>query len=48
MVTLFFEVPGDTEIKVQLQERALEGIFRKVGEVLFLFFDPSYTHIVQG
>ncbi|MEI7599311.1 MAG: ABC transporter ATP-binding protein [Aestuariivirga sp.] len=48
MVTLFFEAPGDTEIKVQVQERSLEGIPREPGQQLFLSFDPSHAHILKG
>ena len=47
-VTLFFEAPGDTEIKVQVQERSLEGIPREPGQQLFLSFDPSHSHILKG
>ena len=48
MVTLFFEAPGDTEVKVQVQERSLEGIPREPGQTLFLSFDPSHAHILKG
>ena len=46
MVTLFFEAPGGTEVKVQVQERLLEGIPRGPGETLFLSFDPSHAHVL--
>ncbi|MCA3554150.1 ABC transporter ATP-binding protein [Aestuariivirga sp.] len=48
MVTLFFEAPGGAEIKVQVQERLLEGIPREPGQLLFLSFDPSHAHILKG
>jgi len=48
MVTLFLEAPGDTEIKVQVQERSLEGIPREPGQTLFLSFDSSHAHILKG
>ncbi|MEI8177437.1 ABC transporter ATP-binding protein [Aestuariivirga sp.] len=48
MVTLFLEAPGNTEIKVQVQERSLEGIPREPGQTLFLSFDSSHAHILKG
>ena len=48
MVTLFFEAAGGTEVKVQVQERLLEGIPREPGETLWLSFDPSHAHVLKG
>ncbi len=48
MVTLFFEAAGGTEVKVQVQERLLEGLPREPGEQLFLSFDPSHAHVLKG
>ena len=48
MVTLFFEAPGGTEVKVQVQERLLEGIPREPGQTLWLSFDPSHAHVLKG
>lgn len=48
MVTLFFEAAGGTEVKVQVQERLLEGIPREPGEQLFLSFDPSHAHVLKA
>jgi spermidine/putrescine transport system ATP-binding protein len=47
MVTLFFEATGGTEIKVQAQERALEGILRAPGQLLYLSFDASSSHVLK-
>ena len=38
MVTLFFEAEGGMEVKVQVQERVLEGISREPGST---FISPS-------
>ena len=48
MVTLFFEAAGGMEVKVQVQERLLEGIPREPGQQLFLSFDPSHAHVLKG
>jgi spermidine/putrescine transport system ATP-binding protein len=48
MVTLFFEGADGQEIKVQAQERALEGISRSAGQQLFLSFDPASAHVLKG
>jgi hypothetical protein len=48
MVTLFFEAAGGMEVKVQVQERLLEGIPREPGQQLFLSFDPSHAHVLTG
>ena len=48
MVTLFFEAEGGTEVKVQVQERLLEGLPREPGEQLFLSFDPSHAHVLKA
>jgi spermidine/putrescine transport system ATP-binding protein len=48
MVTLFFEAAGGMEVKVQVQERLLEGIPREPGQQLYLSFDPSHAHVLKG
>lgn len=48
MVTLFFEAAGGMEVKVQIQERMLEGIPREPGQQLYLSFDPSHAHVLKG
>ncbi len=48
MVTLFFEAAGGMEVKVQVQERSLEGIPREPGQQLHLSFDPSHAHVLKG
>jgi spermidine/putrescine transport system ATP-binding protein len=48
MVTLFFEAADGMEVKVQVQERLLEGIPREPGQQLFLSFDPSHAHVLKG
>ncbi len=48
MVTLFFEIAGGAEIKVQAQERALEGIPRSPGQRLYLSFDAATAHVLKG
>jgi spermidine/putrescine transport system ATP-binding protein len=47
MVTLFFEAAGGIEVKVQVQERALEGISREPGRSLYLSFDASSCHVLK-
>jgi spermidine/putrescine transport system ATP-binding protein len=48
MVTLFFETADGMEVKLQMQERLLEGIPREPGQQLFLSFDPSHAHVLKG
>ena len=48
MVTLFFETAGGMEVKVQVQERLLEGLPREPGEQLHLSFDPAHAHVLKG
>jgi len=48
MVTLFFEAADGMEVKVQVQERMLEGIPREPGQQLYLSFDPSHAHVLKG
>ena len=48
MVTLFFEAAGGRGVKVQVQERLLEGIPREPGQQLYLSFDPSHAHVLKG
>jgi spermidine/putrescine transport system ATP-binding protein len=48
MVTLFFEAEGGMEVKVQVQERMLEGISREPGQQVHLSFDPSHAHVLRG
>jgi spermidine/putrescine transport system ATP-binding protein len=48
MVTLFFEAACGMEVKVQVQERLLEGIPREPGQTLHLSFDPSHAHVLKG
>ena len=48
MVTLFVETADGMEVKVQVQERLLEGIPREPGQQLFLSFDPSHAHVLNG
>jgi spermidine/putrescine transport system ATP-binding protein len=48
MVTLFFETADGMEVKLQMQERLLEGIPREPGQRLFLSFDPSHAHVLKG
>lgn len=48
MVTLFFEAADGMEVKVQVQERMLEGVPRDTGQQLFLSFDPSHAHVLKG
>ena len=48
MVTLFFEAEGGMEVKVQVQERMLEGISREPGQQLHLSFDSSHAHVLKG
>ena len=43
MVTLFFEAAGGMEVKVQIQERALEGLPREPGQTAVLW--PSIPHM---
>jgi spermidine/putrescine transport system ATP-binding protein len=47
MVTLFLEAEGGTEFKVQVQERALEGIGREPGQTLWLSFAADKAHIIR-
>jgi hypothetical protein len=47
MVTLFTEATGGMEFKVQVQERALEGLGREPGQTLWLSFDSAKAHIVR-
>ena len=48
MVTLFFEAAGGMDVKVQIQERALEGLPREPGQQMFLSFDSMHAHILKG
>jgi spermidine/putrescine transport system ATP-binding protein len=48
MVTLFLEAAGGMEVKLQIQERALEGLPREPGQLFFLSFDPSHAHVLKG
>ena len=48
MVTLFFEAAGGMEVKVQVQERLLEGIPREPGQQLYLSFDAAHAHVLKG
>lgn len=48
MVTLFFELAGGAEVKVQAQERSLEGIPRAPGQQLYLSFDAANAHVLEG
>jgi spermidine/putrescine transport system ATP-binding protein len=48
MVTLFFEAAGGMEVKVQVQERALEGLPREPGQQMFLWFDAVHAHVLEG
>jgi spermidine/putrescine transport system ATP-binding protein len=47
MVTLFLEAAGNTEFKVQLQERALADLPREPGETLWLSFEPEHAHVLN-
>lgn len=46
MVTLFFEAAGGMEVKVQVQERMLEGVTRATGHKVFLSFDAARAHLL--
>ena len=48
MVTLFFEAADGMDVKVQIQERMLEGLPRDPGQQVYLSFDPSHTHVLKG
>ena len=48
MVTLFLEAAGGTELKVQVQERALGEFSREPGQTLYLAFDPAHAHVLKG
>jgi len=48
MVTLFLEAAGGMEVKLQIQERALEGLPREPGQQFFLSFDPAHAHVLKG
>jgi spermidine/putrescine transport system ATP-binding protein len=48
MVTLFLEAPGATEMKVQVQERALGDIPREPGQTLYLSFEPAHVHVLKS
>ncbi len=48
MVTLFLEAAGGTELKVQVQERALGEFSREPGQTLYLSFDPAHAHVLKG
>jgi spermidine/putrescine transport system ATP-binding protein len=48
MVTLFFEAAGGMEVKVQVQERALEGLPREPGQQFHLSFDAAHAHVLKG
>ena len=48
MVTLFLEAPGGIELKVQVQERALDAFTPEPGETVYLSFDPGRAHVLKG
>jgi len=35
-------------VKLQIQERALEGLPREPGQQFFLSFDPAHAHVLKG
>jgi spermidine/putrescine transport system ATP-binding protein len=48
MVTLFLEAAGGTELRVQVQERALGEISREPGQRLYLSFEPGHAHLLKA